>query len=518
MGRGLPAMKPLNPFNVLLGVLGLVSLAGGAESLSDRIGRVENSLESTTAVAGRCAGRFTLTERMRFYQTPGVSIAVIENGEIAWARGYGRLETGKDELVAEHTRFQAASISKPVAALVALRLVEKGKLQLDEAVNLRLVSWKVPGNRFTDEKPVTLRGILSHRAGLTDNAGFLAAARSRPAPTLRDILEQGKWTPAPIRVGYEPGSRFQYSGGGYCLMEQLLEDVTGEPFPELARRLVLEPCGMLHSSFEQDPKHSAIAVGHLANGKPLPQRSNIYPATSAAGLWTTPADLARFVIELQRAWAGQPSKLISQAMASELLRPQGDTLEQDSKRIAQMEAYPTTWRLSRGLGVGLIGLPPVGFYHTGSNPGYQSELHGYIDRGKGAIVMTNADQGWRLAREMINAIAKEYDWPEFDYPPEQKTAITLRPEQRESLLGEYTASYDGRQRIVVRILEKDGQLFLDISDYPHLVELIAESESQWFTLENAMKLSFRKDESGVAVEVISDQGWRAKRRLPNASP
>jgi CubicO group peptidase (beta-lactamase class C family) len=511
---GINSMKMERNRTVVLGILlTCAAAAGGADTVQDRIGRVENGLVPTTIIDGRYAGPFSVKERMLFYKTPGLTVAVIDNGAIAWTRSYGSLEAGGSEPVAADTRFPAASISKPVAALVALRLIDQGKLKLDEDVNVRLVSWKIPDIEFTKEKKVTLRWLLSHRAGLTDNAGFVAAPPSQAMPTLKEVLETGKWTPSPIRVGFEPGSRFQYSGGGYCLMEQLLEDVAGKPFPVLARELVLEPCGMDHSSFEQRsaPERAAVAVGHLANGRPQPQRWNVYPATSAAGLWTTPADLARFVIELQQAKAGRSNKLISAATAAEILNVQGATDERDSQRMVQVESFPYDWRLARGLGIGLIGWPPIRFYHTGTNPGYQSELHGYIDGGKGAVIMTNADQGWRLAREIINAIAKEYEWPEYNYPQERKTLAVFSPEQRADLTGTYEVASQGKKKHFVTINEKDGRLFLAIADYLDSVELYPESETKCFTLEFPMVLTFRKDTKGVISELQSDQGWRASR-------
>src|SRR5262245_27548512 len=268
---GIDSMKMEHNRTVVLGILlTCAAVAGGADTVQDRIGRVENGLVPTTIIDGRDAGPFSVKERMLFYKTPGLTVAVIDNGAIAWTRSYGSLEAGGSEPVTANTRFQAASISKSLAAVVALRLIEQGKLELDEDVNVRLVSWKIPENEFTKEKKVTLRWLLSHRAGLTDNAGFIGTSQSQAMPALKDLLETGKWTPRPIRVGFEPGSRFQYSGGGYCLMEQLLEDVGGKPFPVLARELVLEPCGMNDSSFEQPstPQRAAVAIGHLANGRP----------------------------------------------------------------------------------------------------------------------------------------------------------------------------------------------------------------------------------------------------------
>jgi CubicO group peptidase (beta-lactamase class C family) len=413
------AGRVLGPLFLLVAAAGQ-SAGESADVVGDRIRRIEIGLRPAVVSDPSRQDRFSLEERMRFYKTPAISIAVINNGTLEWSRGYGVREVGTAGRVTRDTLFQAASISKPVAALVALRLVEQGKLGLDEDVNRRLVSWKLPDNQFTKDKKVTLRWLLSHRGGLTDHAGFLRASPTEQLPTLKDILETGKWTPAPIRVGLEPGSRFRYSGGGYCLMEQLLEDISGRPFATLARELVFESLSMTNSSFEQPlPAERAVAaaIGHF-EGKPLPQKWNIYPASSAAGLWTTPSDLARFAVELQ-----QPT-LLSPSMRAQMLSVQGHADDRDSKAMTLIEAFPEEWPLARGLGVGLIGQPPLRFYHTGSNPGYQCELQAYIEGGKGAVVMTNADEGWRLGREVLWAIAEEYDWPGYDYQPEVRMART----------------------------------------------------------------------------------------------
>ncbi len=401
----------------------LLQLAGSgiaAEPVSARVKRVETGLRPAVVLEEATADQLHLTDRMKFYKVPGVSVAVIDNGAIAWARGYGVREAGTENPVTIDTRFQAASISKLVAAVVALRLVEQGALELDEDVNRKLRSWKLPQNELTKEKKVSLRLLLSHRAGLTDYAGFRDAAPDQPRPTLREILETGKWTPAPIRVGIAPGSRFAYSGGGYCLMEQLLEDVSGKPFPTLAHELVLKPLEMDGSTFEQDlPPESTerIAVGHQMNGKKLPQNWNLYPATSAAGLWTTPSDLARFAIELQKVKTGSKPSILSSAMINEMLSIQGPEDDRDSKIIAVKEAIAEQPPPSWGLGVGLIGRPPTRFFHTGSNPGYQCELQAYLNGGQGAVIMTNGDQGWRLAREILWAIAARISVAGVFVPP-----------------------------------------------------------------------------------------------------
>lgn len=485
-----------------------------AEPASVHVERVETGLRPAILLEGSAQQRFRLEERMRFYKTPGVSVAVIDNHSVAWARGYGVREAGTTSPVTADTLFQAASISKPVAALVALRLVEQGKLDLDEDINHRLTSWKLPENELTAAKNVSLRLLLSHRGGLTDDAGFKGVAANEPRPSLREILETGRWTPAPIRVGIEPGLRFQYSGGGYCLLEQLLEDVSGKPFPALARELVLEPLAMTNSSFEQplsSDRAGRAAVGHTTNGKPLPHGWNDYAASSAAGLWTTPTDLAKFAIELQRSSTGRSSGILSRAMSAEMLTIQGTADDRESKAIAFREALPERPPPSWGLGIGLIGRPPSRFFHTGVNPGYQSELQACLEEGRGAVIMTCGDQGWRLAREILWAIAEEYQWPDYEYRPEVKRVARLSPDELDRFAGRYRLADSRPTSRILEITREGDGLFARLSDHPGRVPLYPESADRCFTIENATTLWFLKEETGRFTEAASDQGWRARR-------
>ena len=245
----------------------------------------------------------------------GLSLAVIQGGKIVKARGYGTIGGGSGGAggaggatpVTTDTLFQAGSISKSVSALGALRLVERGQLSLDEDVNARLKGWKLPDSDATVDRKVTVRGILSHTAGLTVH-GFPGYAAGKPVPTLVQVLDgtPPANTPA-IRVDVAPGSLWRYSGGGYTVLQELMGDVTGKPFPGLLRTLVLAPIGMSHSSFQQPlpPERAALtATGHLADRSAVEGRWHVYPEMAAAGLWTTPSDLARFAMEIQRTLAG----------------------------------------------------------------------------------------------------------------------------------------------------------------------------------------------------------------------
>lgn len=391
-------------------------LTENKSDIQRRIQQVENGL-LPSSVNSQPGSAMKLTERMLFYKTPGVSIAVINNGRLEWARGYGVLEAGGNSRVTAETIFQACSISKPISAMAALHLVEQGKLDLDEDVNQKLVTWKIPENEFTKEQRVTLRRLLSHTAGVTVS-GLRGYAVDEQVPTLRQILDG--LTPAnskPIRVDTIPGTQWRYSGGGFLVVQQLLIDVSAISFPEIMRDLVLKRLEMKHSSFQQPLPSSLIAqaaVGHQPNGEKVKGNWFIYPEMAAGGLWTTSSDLARLVIEIQKSKAGRSNRVLSVKMVNEMLSGQ---MENFPVAVVS-ERYRRPIR-NQGLGFRLEGKERAArFSHHGGNEGYRCFLVAYGDLGKGAVVMTNSDNGAELVQEIIRSIAKEYNWPDypFDYP------------------------------------------------------------------------------------------------------
>ena len=379
------------PFVRFLRLALVLTYALHAADLSDRIRRIENGLIPTDAEKQKPVRKATLTARMKHYKVPGVSLAVITGGRLEWARGYGTTSAIKGAPVAPDTIFQAASISKPVAAMMAMRLVEQGKLDLDEDVNLKLRSWRVPENEYTKEEKVTLRRLLSHTAGLTVH-GFpgYGSASANALPSLIDILDGRKPVNTdPIRVEAVPGTRWSYSGGGYEVMQQLLLDVTGKPFHELAKELVLRPLGMKSSTYEQPlpPARAArAATGHHKNGEPVPGRWHTYPEMAAAGLWTTPTDLAKVLLEMQKG---------------------GELLQRSSVRLMLTRVlgeYGLGFTLRRREASNVFG-------HGGSNDGFKCMMIAFVDGDSGVVIMTNGDLGQALASELTRAIATEYNWP-----------------------------------------------------------------------------------------------------------
>ncbi len=459
--------------------------AQGKTGAAERIQRVENGLLPAVMIKGQTSA-MKLAERMAYYKVPGLSVAVINDGKIEWARGYGVVEKDGDKPVTADTLFLAGSISKPVAALAALRLVEQGKLNLDEDVNLKLKTWKVPESEFTKEKKVTLRGLLSHSAGMTVH-GFPGYAVDAPMPTLVQVLNGEK--PAntgAIRVDIEPGSRWRYSGGGYTVMQLMLMDVTGKSFPELTRELVLVPAGMRQSAYENPLSKSleaSAATAHRWNGDKVKGRWHIYPEMAAAGLWTTASDLARYAIEVQRALAGQ-SKILSREMARQMV---------------------TVQKGSHGLGPAIdnAGKGSARFGHGGVDEGFEALLTAYCDRGQGAVVMMNANRAQPLAQELLRAIAREYNWPDY-LPPERVLAkVDLAVYQK------YAGLYELDDGFKITVTVAEGRLWAQGQGQSKF-ELLPESETKFFA-DNGVALRFELGEGGATAAMIIEQGGQTRR-------
>lgn|SRR5574341_194204 len=247
----------------------------------------------------------TLHEVMQRFRVPGVSIAVITDFKIHWTKTYGVADVETGRPVDGHTLFQAASVSKPVTAMAALRLAQDARLSLDRDLNAVLKTWRVPDSDLTRERPVTPRSLFSHTSGADDGFGFPGYDPSAPRPTVVQILE-GKppSNVGPVLFARPPYQAFKYSGGGITIMQLALTDLVGRPFADLMQEMVLGPLGMANSSYQQ-PLPGQLAAraarAHNSQGRGMGPAWHVYPEQAAAGLWTTPEDLARFVIEVQTA-------------------------------------------------------------------------------------------------------------------------------------------------------------------------------------------------------------------------
>jgi CubicO group peptidase (beta-lactamase class C family) len=364
----------------------------GAADNSDRIQRIEQNTAVISLGENKPPLKLSLRELMDKFDVPGLSIAVIDHFQIVWVKAYGVIGAGSKTPVTPKTLFQAGSISKPVTAAAALSMVEAGKLSLDQNVNDQLKSWKVPDNEFTQTQKVTLRRLMSHTAGLTIH-GFPGYDVDAPLPTVVQVLNGEKpANTAPVRVDSVPGTQAVYSGGGVTIEQLLMTDVSGKPFPALLRETVLEKIGMSDSSYEQPlppARAAATAWGTYVNGKPVHGKWHIYPEMAAAGLWTTPTDLAHFAIEIALSKNGKSNRILSQKMTNEMLTPVLDGV---------------------GLGFFLEMDNPGVFGHSGANEGFQALLTMNYDTGNGVVIMADSDNGMAVAGQLLRSVAREYNW------------------------------------------------------------------------------------------------------------
>ena len=371
---------------------------------SARLQRIEAKVIELPDEPGKPPLQLSLTDLMKTYHVPGLSIAVIENYKVVDVKAYGVIQAGSSTPVTTHMLFQAGSISKPVAATAALYLVEHGKLSLDEDVNEKLKTWKVPENEFTQTQKVTLRRLMSHSGGLTVH-GFPGYDVNDSLPSLVQVLNGEKpANTAPIRVDIVPGTKTRYSGGGVTIEQLLMMDVSGKAFPAFMRETVLDKIGMSDSSYEQPlpaARAANTAGGTYADGKPVHGKWHIYPEMAAAGLWTTPTDLAKFAIEIALSRQGKANHVLSQKITQEMLTPVMD---------------------EAGLGFFLEKEKPGQFGHNGADEGFQALLTMNADTGSGAVLMANSDNGISVMDTVLRRIAKEYAW---NYKMQQDSGESL---------------------------------------------------------------------------------------------
>jgi CubicO group peptidase (beta-lactamase class C family) len=336
----------------------------------------------------------SVPDRMAHQHVPGLSVACIHNGIVAWTQTFGVASVG-GEPVAPETLFQASSIGMPVTAVAVLRLVEQGKLNLDADVSQYLSSWKLPTNRFTKQKKVTVRELLSHTAGATVH-GFEDYAAGKQVPTLVQVLNgESPANSAPVNIEFLPGSQFRYAGGNYAIIQQILIDVTGETFPHLMQELVLQPLHMVHSTFQQpipEKLQPLVATPHDKDGNAIEGGPRTSPVMAVGGLWTTPSDLALFALGIQNALAGKPGAIVSPSTADEMLQPVlGDY----------------------GLGFSIAGSGSNRyFWHPGATTGFLAVFFAY-EKGDGVVLMSNQQYSKALMLQVIHALAKQYGWTEF---------------------------------------------------------------------------------------------------------
>ncbi|HEV8269836.1 MAG TPA: serine hydrolase domain-containing protein [Chitinophagaceae bacterium] len=390
-------------------------------AVQKKINAVENSL-APSIIFGDSIPKLNIEKRMKETAIQGLSIAVIRDYKIEWAKGYGWADTYEKRKVTTDTRFQAASISKSINSMGILKLVEIGKLDPEADINNYLTSWKFPYDSLSNNKKISIYNLLSHTAGL-DIHGFPGYEKTDTLPTLQQVLD-GK-RPAntkAVRSLYEPGKKFKYSGGGITISQLILTNVTNSNYADWMQKNVLQPLGMSNSSYQQPPTVTAnLATGYYENGKPVTGKYHIYPEQAAAGLWTTPTDLAKYIIECQLALEGRSKKVLSQDMMKKRLTPYIDS--------------------NAALGVFIENKNgQLYFTHNGGNEAFLCTSYGSMQGGNGVVIMINGEN-FSVINELLNSVAMVYDWKGF-YKPTFKKIVTVPKDTLQQLVGNFLLEKD----------------------------------------------------------------------------
>jgi CubicO group peptidase (beta-lactamase class C family) len=469
-----------------LAALLLCAATVGAEGPpSVEIQKVERGLRPPVLLKGDKT--WSIEERMRLYRVPAVSIAVFGSGRILWAKAYGVADADSLTPVYETTLFQASSISKPVSAAAVLKKVEQGKLSLDRNVNEYLKSWKLPENDWTKKTPVTLGELLSHSAGVTVHS-FPGYAAGRPVPTLVQVLDGAPpANTAAIRVDSLPGKEYRYSGGGYTIAQQALSDVEGKPFPQIMAETVLQPLGMKESTYEQPLPPGllkAAAAGHDTQGRTIPGKRHTYPEMAAAGLWTTPSDLARFALGVERSLEGKPGGVLSKETSAKMVTPVfGDY----------------------GMGLGILKRGAGRYFsHDGANEGFRCLLLAHREKGYGAAIMTNSENGMQIIPEVVRAIGAAYEWE--GYPSEPIEPAKLEAAALAARAGRYQLTTDEILTLTPKGERMEARLSLQKG-----FELIPLSADEFVRMDADVRYIFSKDSSGRDQVIVAPQGEGASK-------
>jgi len=441
-----------------------IYIANNTSGIKDKILKIENGLLPAVVIENENSITYSIIERMQYYDVPGLSIAVIKDNKIEWAKSYGLKEKGTTDIVTLNTMFQAASMSKPITGIVAVKLAEQGKIDLYKSVNEQLKSWQIPENEFTKKKAVTPELLLLHLGGLNVH-GYHGYSVSDTIPTIIDILNgTGSANSEPMKVIMEPGTKWKYSGGGYTVLQLLMEEVSGKSFPQLMKENLFNPLGIKNSTFSHNLSRSeeeSIAKAYKYDGSMVKGGYHIYPEKTAAGLWCTPSDYAKMVIEIQKAYFGQSNKIVSQKTAETLF----------TRNLGYM-GYGFMIRLQGDSTAIAFG---------GGNKGFTCNIFSYFHQGSGAVIMVNSDNG-KVMGEILRSMSKEYSWPELK-PKTMKAADVAT-----STLLNYVGTYKG----------------ISTDNVEFTFEISLENKCLYSTINNRTSKLYAKNEKEF---IIPDGDW-----------
>lgn len=399
---------------------------------------VENNLGGRIKIEGE---HWNIMDRLAYYKFNGVSVAVIENYEVVWAKGYGWADINEKIPVTENTLFQAASVSKSINAMAVLKLAQDKKLDLNADINTYLTSWKFPYDAVSKGKKITTLNLLTHTAGISGSSPEYVMQDTIPTllQTLNGEAKHSRYvysTVSPARSVMEPGLEYRYSNNGIGITQLMVSDITGFPYEQYIAKTIFQPLGMLHSTYSSDAIRSqqTFATGYL-NGVEVPGKHVIIPAIAAGGLWTTPSDLAKFIVEMQLSVEGRSNKILSKEIIERMLTPYIDSVAAGVFiKDVNGEKY---------------------FQHSGSLPGFNSQYYASMKDGNGVVIMVNAGNATAFIQEILNSVAEVYKWKDF-YQPVYKKAIALP----DSIMQKYTGVYTTSDARFTLILKKDDDYSL----------------------------------------------------------
>jgi CubicO group peptidase (beta-lactamase class C family) len=449
-----------------------------SSDINEKIQRVEKNLIPNIQTEND--GPMTMQDRMTFYKVHGVSVAVIHNYKIEWAKGYGYADDSLKVPVTPQTLFQAASISKSLNSVGVLKLVQEKKIALYTDINAYLTSWKFPYDSLSKNKKITVANLLSHTGGLKVH-GFDGYEKGKEIPTIEQILDGKKPANSPaIRSMYEPGIKSEYSGGGITISQLIVMDVTHQPYDKFMYNNVLKPLGMTGSTYTQPPagvKSELLATAYRYNGKALPGKYHIYPEQAAAGLWTNPTDLSKYVIETQLALQGKSHKVINQQTTKLRLTPYLNK--------------------NAALGVFIDSLQDgvKYFEHGGANEGFRCQYFGSMEGGNGVVVMVNSDNG-DIMNEIVNSVAKVYGFKGLNRSKFRKEIAVA-----DTILQKYTGKYEIAPKLSFAVTLEGSKLYGQPTGQQKQ-QLFPESQNKFFLKKIDVEVEFVKDDKGKIVKAI----------------
>jgi CubicO group peptidase (beta-lactamase class C family) len=470
-------MKP-TLLSALFAVILLFRLTAHAQAVdSAKIAAVERNILPNLQLEADTP--MTIQQRMAFYKVKGMSVAVIQNYKVIWAKGYGMANDSLHAPVTTHTLFQAGSISKSLNSVGVMKLVQDKKIDLYADINTYLTTWKFPYDSLSKGKKISTANLLSHTAGLSVH-GFGGYANGKPIPTIVQILDGQKPANSPaIRSLFAPGLRYQYSGGGITISQLMLMDITGQPYAPWMYKNVLKPMGMTESTYEQPPvsvKPGLLATGYRTNGEQIPGRYHVYPEQAAAGLWTNATDLSKYVIETQLAYAGKSHKVLDQQTTQLRLTPYIDK--------------------SAALGCFIMNLDSVKYFeHDGADEGFRAEYYGSLEGGNGVVVMVNSDNG-NIMPEVVSSVARVYGFKGLN-----RTKVKRIVAVPDTILEKYAGQYQVEPGTVLTITRQGNNLYGQVTGQGK-VQLFAEAQNKFFLKVADVAIEFIMNDKGETTGAV----------------